>query len=466
MRRVWGTLLYWNEADMLRMYMEEVGSKVHKVILTESPCTFGGDPKPLLYDPADFPEWADRIISVVAEIPETDDRWTREFAQRNAAWPVLLAAGAALDDVVIIGDVDEILSPAALAWRGWPACTLQLRTALYAADWLVPAEHRLPPMTVMATVRWLMSRHGDLAKVRQERFGLPVLEDGGWHFSWLGGPEHQAVKLATGTSHSELADSPEAEVIRSGARWRDGVAADGIPVEPGEVDDSWPAMIRERRCPPDWFRPRDGRWVRPAASDPPEITGYLWSGYAPGKLAFEVGANHGQSLPRMMGRYERVVAFEPYPPSFELAARVPGSDVRQVAVSDHDGEISLTVVRDQLVSPQHESWERMGLADYEKITVPCVTLDTVIADEGVPDFINMDVEGHELDVLHGAVKLLETGHPAWLIEFHSKDQQEGCTDILVNAGYHVEIVRHPHYPPGSQFWYQHGWLKAPRRRSA
>jgi FkbM family methyltransferase len=466
MRKIWDTLLYWDEAEMLRMHLEEVGPHVHKVILVEARYTFGGDPKPLCYDPADFPEWADKIVSVVADTPETDNPWVREFAQRDAAWGALCDQDdISLDDVVIIGDVDEIPSRAALAWNGWPVCTLQMQTALYAVDWLIPGWYRQPPMTVMATVRWIKSRGGRLAELRQNRGGYPVLQDGGWHFSWLGGPEKQFLKLETGTSHTEIMDTPEAALIRSGARWRDGASGPGIPVEPATVDDSWPAFIRERRCPPEWFRPADGHWVRPAADDPAEIRDYLWAGYPEGKLAFEVGANHGQSIPKMTGRYERVIGFEPYPANHRIASMIPGADVRMAAVSSTDGFVTLTVVNDQLVSPAHESWERLHLAAEEVITVPCVTLDTVMADEGVPDFVNMDVEGHELDVLHGAPQLIATKRPRWLIEFHSHDQKDGCAKLLDDAGYDVEIVRHPHYAPGSAYWDEHGWLKAAPGRS-
>ena len=122
MRRIWDTLPFWDETDMLRLHLETVAPYVHKVIITEARTTFRGEPKPLLFDPADYPQWADKIIHVVAEdIPVTDNPWAREFAQRDAAWGALIDAGAELEDVVIIGDTDEIPSPAALKWKGSPS---------------------------------------------------------------------------------------------------------------------------------------------------------------------------------------------------------------------------------------------------------------------------------------------------------------------------------------------------------
>jgi FkbM family methyltransferase len=444
---------------MLRMYLEEVADKIHKIVLVEAPVTFGGDPKPLLYKPEYAGEWADKVIRVTAEIPRTDNPWVREYAQRDAGWQAILDAGAALDDVVIIGDVDEIPSAEALRWRGWPVTSLWLRTALYAVDWLVPSWHPLPPMTVMATVRWLKSQQGQLARVREQRGAYPVIRDGGWHFSWLGGPEVQALKLATGTSHYELRSEPEAVLINSGARWRDGASGGGIPVEPAVIDSTWPAYIREHRCPETWFRPEDGHWVKPASDDPPEVMDYLWSGYPPGTLAFEVGANQGHAIPRMLKRYGRVIGFEPYAPNWKLACLM-GGDVRLMAVSDHDGTVTMTNIDDQFCSDTHESATRMDFSSYAQASVPCVTLDTVMDSDGLPDFINVDVEGHELKVLQGAMRLLKARRTSWLIEFHSRDQQEQCALVLDEAGYDVHIVRHPHYAPGSQFYDQHGWMKA------
>ena len=203
--------------------------------------------------------------------------------------------------------------------------------------------------------------------------------------------------------------------------------------------------------------------MKPAADDPMEIMDFLWSGWSKGALAFEVGANCGQSLERLKQRYGRVIGFEPHPPSYAIASMTPGTDVRLAAVSAYDGEVTLTIENDQLLSPGHEGYERLGLAANETVTVPCVTLDTIAAVEGIPDFVNMDVEGHELSVLQGSQKLLDARQTEWLIEFHSRYQQESCAKLLDEAGHDVTLVRHPHYAPGSEFYDQHGWLKAAPR---
>jgi FkbM family methyltransferase len=203
-----------------------------------------------------------------------------------------------------------------------------------------------------------------------------------------------------------------------------------------------------------------GEGPKPAASDPAEILEYLWSGYPDGRLAFEVGANQGQSIPYMSFHWDRVVAFEPWQPNFEVITSLPpNAEVRMVAVSDRDGEVTLVDVEDQLRTRAHEAAKRLNFDDYGQIVVPCVTLDSVMAEVGCPDFVNMDIEGSELDALHGAAKLLTERRTSWLIEFHSQDLHDDCEALLMALRYEVETVRHPHYPLQSENWFAHGWLK-------
>jgi len=54
------------------------------------------------------------------------------------------------------------------------------------------------------------------------------------------------------------------------------------------------------------------------------------------------------------------------------------------------------------------------------VEVPCRTLDQELADDP-PDFIKMDIEGAELDALHGAVNLLRRGPALAICLYHVQD---------------------------------------------
>jgi len=254
---VWLPVMFRDELDMLRFRLEATQDWDARHVIVESPVTHRGVPKPLWYqeNATRFALWADRIEHVVTDLPDVPP-WGREHAQRDAAWPVIKEQ-AANTDTVIIGDCDEIPSPALMDWAG-PAAVIavRMRTTLFAVDWEVPPVH-LPPQCVAAKAGWLRMMGSGLAAVRDQRGKWPVFEDGGWHFSWIGGPERQRDKLETATCHTELLGTIEGDMIRDGTRWRTSEDGGGLPVVPVDVDGSWPAFVRERRCPPEWFRPRE-----------------------------------------------------------------------------------------------------------------------------------------------------------------------------------------------------------------
>jgi FkbM family methyltransferase len=209
--------------------------------------------------------------------------------------------------------------------------------------------------------------------------------------------------------------------------------------------------------------------VAPSAVDPPEISARLWEGVYGHRLGFDVGANCGQSIGEMRSRCQQVISFEPNPESYALASTMyPGVRIYQIAVSDHDGEVELAALggvqeaTGQFVTPglHGMEWDPGNWDDVPRKTVPCQTLDSLAGELGVPDFIKVDTEGHEAKVVAGAAGLLARGErPRWLIEFHAPELRTECLAVLMDAGYRLETIRHPHYERGTLMWHQHGWLK-------
>lgn len=80
-----------------------------------------------------------------------------------------------------------------------------------------------------------------------------------------------------------------------------------------------------------------------------------------------------------------------------------------------------------------------------------VTIDEYSAKTLVPDFIKIDVEGAELDVIRGATNVLATRHPALVVEVHSADLEQQCGQLLVEYGYRPLVVNQrrvlPDYRP-------------------
>lgn len=202
--------------------------------------------------------------------------------------------------------------------------------------------------------------------------------------------------------------------------------------------------------------------MKPADIDPPEIQAALWAGMDGGDWGFDVGANVGQSIPEMLSRCRKVVAFEPSPEVYGELVNVWGSHpfvtLRQLAVSSTPGRrIGLFPLEDgQLVS-----YGTHGITgDESTVLVEAATVDDMALLYGFPALVKVDTEGHEFHVLEGARLVLRRRQADWLIEFHNPSLLCQCREFLELAGYEPETVRHPYYEVGSVNWQQHGWIRA------
>jgi FkbM family methyltransferase len=132
----------------------------------------------------------------------------------------------------------------------------------------------------------------------------------------------------------------------------------------------------------------------------------------------DVGANIGTTTLPALSHFGRAIALEPEPRNAALLrANVALNHledrvtVHEAACSSASGQVVLRLSPTK--SGGHEI--RRPKTGEEGLEVPAVTLDEVVAGEGLrPDEVGlvwMDVGGHEADVLHGATSLIEAGVP-------------------------------------------------------
>jgi len=145
-----------------------------------------------------------------------------------------------------------------------------------------------------------------------------------------------------------------------------------------------------------------------------------------GDLAFDIGSHVGDRIASFRRLGARAVAIEPQP-ALARTLRVifafdRGVSIERVAVGGREGEIELKL---NLVNPTvatasedfiHAAegapgWE--GQAWTRTVRVPMTTLDALIARQGEPAFVKIDVEGFEDEVLSGLTRPL----PALSLEF-------------------------------------------------
>lgn len=151
----------------------------------------------------------------------------------------------------------------------------------------------------------------------------------------------------------------------------------------------------------------------------------------------DVGAYNGNTIEdfiKFAGSYEKVYAFEPFASSAEVikTKNFANTEVIAAAASDYTGEKdfycnnygSLTMV----TTIQEEG------ANHEKVTLDTVAIDNVLKGRKAT-FIKMDIEGSELEALHGAEKTIKEYKPFLAIcVYHKKE------DLITIPAYIKSIV--------------------------
>jgi beta-1,4-mannosyl-glycoprotein beta-1,4-N-acetylglucosaminyltransferase len=195
---------FFNELDLLEVRFMELDAVVDKFVLVESTVTFAGCPKPLYFADSQsrFLDWRHKIVHVVAsDMPLGDDHWAREHYQRNVIIRGLRDATSA--DAVIISDADEI--PSARAIRRWtPDQGPRRFDQLFSYYWVNCVAKGDWGFSKIISMRDF-SRLPDATAIRGTNY--PSLDQGGWHFSFLGDVRRIVTKLEA-WAHQETNRTP------------------------------------------------------------------------------------------------------------------------------------------------------------------------------------------------------------------------------------------------------------------
>jgi len=186
---------YFVEEDLLELRLRELDGLVDLCIAYQCEETHSGLPKPIHLDP-DAPRWTPwrgKLQTVILPRLETDDRYVRENAPRHQM--TLDLQQFADDDLVLLSDCDEI--PSAEAVRAAVPSLTQTEWAGFAMPAFYYSMNLRVPGTwkAIALARVDTARRLGLQTIRDRRTHPPVLVEGGWHFSYLGGPEAIARKI-------------------------------------------------------------------------------------------------------------------------------------------------------------------------------------------------------------------------------------------------------------------------------
>jgi len=161
----------------------------------------------------------------------------------------------------------------------------------------------------------------------------------------------------------------------------------------------------------------------------PDLQSFLSSTVKEGKIFYDVGANVGffsLLAARLVGPNGRVISFEPLPDNLvNLRENMKRNRFLNVKILP----FALGAANEEQIFQVSErpTWGKLKSAGHDApdkylsdIKVPVRRLDDLIIDGVIPppDFVKIDVEGAEVEVIEGAQETMTRYHPTLIIELH------------------------------------------------
>jgi len=248
-RRVVDAFLFYNELELLEIRLAYLYDQVDRFVIAECAQTFSGSPKRLFFDEnkEQFKQFADKIHHLVipnpgpsgwVSNPSNPSATTSEFYQRDYLIHGIIGCD---DDVVLVSDVDEIISPSGILQAvgflslGHPAVIFRQKWFVLFMNALVYESYRDgmdhpflwfgPVATTFGNFKKLyQSRANNLWIFRWGQASRCVvrIHHGGYHFSFMGGVRRIFEKLKSEANRhldsNDLADLRKREFL--GKRFR------------------------------------------------------------------------------------------------------------------------------------------------------------------------------------------------------------------------------------------------------
>jgi FkbM family methyltransferase len=216
----------------------------------------------------------------------------------------------------------------------------------------------------------------------------------------------------------------------------------------------------------------------------PELAG-LSDIVRPGAVCVDVGAAAGLYtlvLSDLVGPDGQVHSVEPLSFAHPAWSRLLGArdrpNVRRhtLALSEKPGDIALSVPigrHGPVTGRSFLTWQTDGVGsnaeflDHADVLVPVDTLDHLCADLTRLDFVKIDVEGAELQVLRGGVDTIEALKPSLLLEIEARHLTryryavEDVTQWLTSRGYVMHVWQHGWQPTATVCAHARNYLFRP-----
>jgi len=160
------------------------------------------------------------------------------------------------------------------------------------------------------------------------------------------------------------------------------------------------------------------------------------------EVIFDIGANIGQTAFNMSASQQAknlnpvIFAFEPYPKTFhKLETNIALNKSKEIKAYNLGLGPEKGILHMTQHSPANSGGFRMTNDSENSISVPVISLDEFVSEQQISsiDFIKIDVEGFEAQVLNGAKRTLEQFKPILVFEYSVEniEAQGGNSDDIL-----------------------------------
>lgn len=175
----------------------------------------------------------------------------------------------------------------------------------------------------------------------------------------------------------------------------------------------------------------------------------IQSEYKP-KLVFDVGANYGTHSILFLANNIPTITFEPNPACYDSFYKMATlnnltPNLEKVAVGNKES-------RETLTFPEKDTWLGSLTKEYtstintfdkvKSIEIDVITLDNYTKSKNIiPDFIKIDTEGFEINVIEGAKKLLQNNPTIITFECVKEDEKKQLFDQFDSINYQIHELQ-------------------------
>jgi len=216
---VYDCFMFFNELELLEIRLNELDSFVDKFVLVESRLTHSGKPKPLYYEENKdkFEKFNHKIIHIISESGNTPNPWLNDHNQRNDIIFGLKDCNS--DDMIMFSDLDEI--PNTNTLRNFffvnelqqgvmIQCGMRLYYYYFNTESIPDRFWEGTKILRFGTFKESGHTFTELRRNNNRGFqtracSIPkmILNDSGWHFSYIGGIDRVRTKMES-FAHQEL----------------------------------------------------------------------------------------------------------------------------------------------------------------------------------------------------------------------------------------------------------------------